>query len=68
VQSLYKHQQTGRTIRFDPIAALRPLASETFIVRARSSGAGKYTLQASVTSRTSPQPQTAQADTTVTAQ
>lgn len=65
VQSLFKNTTTGRTIRFDPIATLRPLQTETFIVRARPSGPGKYVLQATVSSRTSPQPQTRQADTTV---
>lgn len=65
VQSLYKFSQTGRTIRFEPIAALRPLATEPFVIRARSTAAGTYALQASVTSRSSPQPQTQRAETKV---
>lgn len=65
VQSLHKYTQTGRTIRFNPIATLRPTATETFVIRARPSGPGKYELQATVTSRTSPQPVTQRADTTV---
>lgn len=65
VQSLYKYTQTGRTFRFNPIATLRPTATETFVIRVRPSGPGKYELQATVTSRTSPQPITQRADTTV---
>ncbi|MEX2187656.1 MAG: hypothetical protein WD875_12710, partial [Pirellulales bacterium] len=65
VQALQKSNTSGRTIRFEPIAALRPLATERFTIRARSGGAGKYVLQASVTSRNFPQPQTQRAETTV---
>ncbi len=68
IQALQKFTQNGRTIRFEPVSALRPLATATYTIRARSSGAGKYTLQATVTSRTSPQPQSQQAQTTVNPQ
>jgi uncharacterized repeat protein (TIGR01451 family) len=66
VQSLHKFERRGRSIRFSPIASMRPLQTETFVIRAKPSGAGRYELQATVTSRTSPQPQTQRADTTVT--
>jgi uncharacterized repeat protein (TIGR01451 family) len=64
VQALHKFERSGRTIRFSPFT-LRPLGTETFIIRAKPSGAGRYELQATVRSRTSPQPQTQRADTTV---
>jgi uncharacterized repeat protein (TIGR01451 family) len=65
VQALQKSTTAGRTIRFEPIGALRPLGIASFIVRARSTAAGKYVFQASVTSAASAQPQTATADTKV---
>lgn len=54
IQSLRKFDMHGRTIRFSPIEALAPNRVESFVVRGMPTGAGKYELRVTASSKESP--------------